>query len=125
MKTIQLEKGQIGRSVEIRICTREELKNYINTHTTVGKSENADTIQTLYLWNSEEENEKGEGKDILFAVDNENKNYVVSSIMRVLFGNVINELLGEAEDGNILPELEIDHIAFDLADDLYKLLEEI
>ena len=59
----------------------------------MGKSENADTIQTLYLWNSEEENEKGEGKDILFAVNNENKNYVVSSIMRVLFGNVINELL--------------------------------
>lgn len=123
MKTIKLEDGLNGCSVQVRICTREELTEYINTHCKNVK-EDTGAIQTLYLWNADPSNEGGKDH-ILFVVDNGNKDSIVSSVMKILFNNVMNELLSEAEDGNILPEEEIDKISFGLANSLNILLKEV
>lgn len=124
MKTIELNKTNVS------ICTREEFNAYVKNHE-VGSmplGENPDKLQMLYLFSDSEKKEENPNEKDLFLVVNEdstNHRVIVSNIMRTLISHTLDDVLGQAEDGNILSQEESDHIAFDMAADLYKLLEEL
>ena len=113
MKKVELNK------VEVAICATQE--EFIEEASKIEMPESTKKdlpeIQILPAYNEQE------NKEQLFIVDAEDNKALISNIVRVLNSHQLEEAVGAAEDGNILSTEETDHMAFDFASDVYKLMD--
>lgn len=113
MKKVELSK------VAVMICATQEefIEEASKIEMPESTKKNLPEMQILCAYNGKED------KDQLFVVDAEDNKALISNIVRVLNSHQLEEAVGAAEDGNILSEEETDHMAFDFASDVYKLMD--